>query len=61
MSMYDLVRALQRIMRDLERGRNLYTQKKGWGFVNRLHPRKDWQQRPYWLRIRSNPFRANYH
>lgn len=26
-----------------------------------LHPRKDYQQRPYWLRTRSNPFQTNYH
>lgn len=26
-----------------------------------LHPRKDYQRRPYWLRIRSNPTRRNYH
>ncbi len=26
-----------------------------------LHPRKDYQQRHYWLRTRSNPTRRNYH
>lgn len=24
-----------------------------------LHPRKDWQRKPFWLRIRSNPVRAD--
>lgn len=26
-----------------------------------LHPRKDYQRKPFWLRIRSNPVRADYH
>ncbi len=26
-----------------------------------LRPRKDWQQKSYWLRIRSNPHRRSYH
>lgn len=30
-------------------------------YVERLHPRKDYQRKPFWLRIRSNPVRANYH
>lgn len=30
-------------------------------YVERLHPRKDYQRKPFWLRIRSNPFRAKYH
>ena len=30
-------------------------------YTKSLHPRKDYQQRPYWLRIRSNPYRRNYH
>lgn len=30
-------------------------------YTKNLHPRKDYQQRPYWLRIRSNPYRRNYH
>lgn len=30
-------------------------------YVCRLHPRRDYQRRPYWLRIRSNPHRRNYH
>lgn len=30
-------------------------------YINRLHPRKDTFTRPYWLRIRSNPTRRNYH
>lgn len=24
-------------------------------YKERLHPREDWQRRPYWLRTRSNP------
>ena len=30
-------------------------------YVERLHPRKDYRRKPFWLRIRSNPVRANYH
>lgn len=30
-------------------------------YIERLHPRKDYQRKPFWLRIRSNPVRANYH
>ena len=30
-------------------------------YIERLHPRKDYQRKPFWLRIRSNPFRAKYH
>lgn len=30
-------------------------------YVCRLHPRRDYQRRPYWLRTRSNPHRRNYH
>lgn len=30
-------------------------------YTKNLHPRKDYQQQPYWLRIRSNPYRRNYH
>lgn len=30
-------------------------------YVRPLHPRKDWQKKAYWKRIRSNPFRKNYH
>lgn len=30
-------------------------------YANRLHPRKSCYRRPYWLRIRSNPTRRNYH
>lgn len=26
-----------------------------------LHPREDYQKAPFWLRIRSNPVRSNYH
>lgn len=28
--------------------------------VRPLHPRRDWQRKPFWLRIRSNPFRRKY-
>lgn len=30
-------------------------------YIERQHPRKDYQRKPFWLRIRSNPVRANYH
>jgi len=30
-------------------------------YIERLHPRKDTHKTPYWHRIRSNPFRRNYH
>ncbi len=30
-------------------------------YIERLHPRKDTNTTPYWHRIRSNPFRRNYH
>lgn len=30
-------------------------------YIERLHPRKDYQRKPFWLRIRSNPFRTDYH
>lgn len=30
-------------------------------YICRLHSRRDYQRRPYWLRIRSNPTRRNYH
>lgn len=25
-----------------------------------LHPRRDWQRRPFWLRTRSNPHRREH-
>lgn len=30
-------------------------------YYERLHPLSDYQRQPYWLRIRSNPTRRNYH
>lgn len=30
-------------------------------YIERQHPRKDYQRKPFWLRIRSNPVRDNYH
>ena len=30
-------------------------------YIERLHPRKDWQVKPYWLRTRSNPKRRSTH
>lgn len=30
-------------------------------YTEKLHPRKDYQRKPFWLRIRSNPVRAKYH
>ncbi len=30
-------------------------------YKERLHPRKYWQRKPYWLRTRSNPQRRGYH
>ncbi|NVB73014.1 hypothetical protein [Phocaeicola vulgatus] len=30
-------------------------------YKERLHPRKNWQRKPYWLRTRSNPQRRGYH
>lgn len=30
-------------------------------YFERLHPRKDTHKKSYWLRIRSNPYRRNYH
>lgn len=30
-------------------------------YKERLHPRKHWQRRPYWLRTRSNPKKKGYH
>ena len=30
-------------------------------YIPRLHPRKDWQRRAYWLRTRSNPKRRSHH
>lgn len=30
-------------------------------YRERLHPRKHWQRRPYWLRTRSNPKKKGYH
>lgn len=35
--------------------------KLGWGFVETLYPCKGYPRRPFWLRIRSNPMRRNYH
>lgn len=32
-----------------------------YGYRERLHPRRDYQKRPFWFRIRSNPFRPEYH
>lgn len=32
-----------------------------YGYRSGLHPRKDYQRQAYWLRIRSNPFRPEYH
>lgn len=26
-------------------------------YIEKLHPRKDWKKRDYWLRTRSNPHR----
>lgn len=30
-------------------------------YVPLLTAREDWQERPCWLRTRSNPFQTNYH
>lgn len=30
-------------------------------YVRPMHPRRDWQRKPYWLRVRSNPMRRGYH
>lgn len=30
-------------------------------YRERLHPRKHWQRKPYWLRTRSNPKKKGYH
>lgn len=30
-------------------------------YTEGMHPRKDGYVKPYWLRIRSNPYRRNYH
>lgn len=30
-------------------------------YREKLHPRKDWQQKQYWLRTRSNPKKKGYH
>lgn len=30
-------------------------------YREKLHPRKDWQQKPFWLRTRSNPMRRGGH
>jgi len=30
-------------------------------YVRPMHPRRDWQRKPYWLRVRSNPYRRGYH
>ena len=30
-------------------------------YVPLMLPREDWQEKPYWLRTRSNPHRNNYH
>lgn len=30
-------------------------------YIPILLPREDWQEKPYWLRTRSNPFQTNYH
>lgn len=30
-------------------------------YKERLHPRKHWQRKPYWLRTRSNPKKKGYH
>nr|DAH15502.1 MAG TPA: hypothetical protein [Caudoviricetes sp.] len=33
----------------------------GWGFVETRRPNKGYPRKPFWLRIRSNPMRRNYH
>lgn len=30
-------------------------------YREKLHPRKNWQQKPYWDRVRSNPIKRGYH
>nr|DAS34880.1 MAG TPA: hypothetical protein [Caudoviricetes sp.] len=30
-------------------------------YVRPMHPRRDGQRKPYWLRVRSNPMRRGYH
>lgn len=30
-------------------------------YYETMTSREDWQLKPYWLRIRSNPYRRNYH
>ena len=56
-----------RMIRKIEIFENLewwYMQRKGRPpvpYEKQMSPRKDWQLKQYWLRIRSNPFRTNYH
>lgn len=30
-------------------------------YTRPMKPRRDWQRKPYWLRIRSSPMRRGYH
>jgi hypothetical protein len=33
----------------------------GWGYIETCRPCKGYPRKPFWLRIRSNPMRRNYH
>lgn len=33
----------------------------GWGFTETMRPCKGYPRKSFWLRIRSNPMRRNYH
>ena len=68
---YELHATVSLSMEEVERiyayfGFRPYRHKKGISvpkphYIERLHPRKDTHKPPYWHRIRSNPFRRNYH
>lgn len=30
-------------------------------YTRQMKPRRDWQRKPFWLRVRSNPYRRGYH
>ena len=30
-------------------------------YTRPMKPRRDWQRKPFWLRVRSNPHRRGYH
>lgn len=56
---------LKRILREIRREARLKEPRRERAplppYREKLHPRKDYQHKAYWLRTRSNPTRRNYH